>query len=207
MKNIDDDTIFLLRKEVENEMGFSLKAPTNFDALITRVQKKTGESLSLSTIKRLWGYVDSTNSPRLSTLSILSRYLGYRDFDDFCLKKSVYTSEDSAFISLTNDQVKDLQKGDELMLEWKPDRFCRIRYETKDKFKVINAVNCKLQKGDTFLASFVAVGHPLFATDLVRDGKRISNYVAGKSSGILSISIKHASDDEQENQQQDFLDE
>ena len=47
MKDIDDDAIFLLKKEVENKMGFSLKAPTNFDALISRVLKETGETLSV----------------------------------------------------------------------------------------------------------------------------------------------------------------
>ena len=82
MKDIDDDAIFLLKKEVENKMGFSLKAPTNFDALISRVLKETGETLSISTIKRLWGYVSQSSTPRLSTLSILSRFVGYRDFDD-----------------------------------------------------------------------------------------------------------------------------
>ena len=192
MKDIDDDAIFLLKKEVENKMGFSLKAPTNFDALISRVLKETGETLSISTIKRLWGYVSQSSTPRLSTLSILSRFVGYRDFDDFCLKKRIYTSEDSDFIYQTGEQVKDLQIGDELTLEWKPDRFCRIRYEKKDCFRVINAINCKLMKDDTFRASFVAIGHPLYVTELVRNGEFMNDYVAGKTSGLLSISIKHA---------------
>ena len=192
MKDIDDDAIFLLKKEVENKMGFSLKAPTNFDALISKVLKETGETLSISTIKRLWGYVSQSSTPRLSTLSILSRFVGYRDFDDFCLKKRIYTSEDSDFIYQTGEQVKDLQIGDELTLEWKPDRFCRIRYEKKDCFRVINAINCKLMKDDTFRASIVAVVHPLYVTELVRNGEFMNDYVAGKTSGLLSISIKHA---------------
>jgi hypothetical protein len=198
MKDIDDDAIFLLKKEVENKMGFSLKAPTNFNALITRVMNETGEMLSISTIKRLWGYVNQPSSPRLSTLSILSRFLRFRDFDDFCLKKRIYTSVDSEFISLTSGEVKDLRIGDELMLEWKPDRFCRIRYEEEDQFKVVNAINCKLQKNDRFHASFVAVGHPLYATELMRGDECLNDYVAGKNSGLLAISIKHAEEKNKE---------
>lgn len=41
-------------------------------------------SISLSTLKRLWGYVPYTSRPRLTTLNILSRYVGYRDFSAFC---------------------------------------------------------------------------------------------------------------------------
>lgn len=197
MKNIDDDAVFLLKKEVEHKMGFSLKAPTNFDALIARVSEEDGETLSMSTIKRLWGYVSSANAPRLSTLSILSSFLGFRDFDDFCIKRRIYTSEDSDFITSAEGQTKGLHVGDELMLEWRPDRFCRLRYESKDCFKVINSINCKLLKGDTFRASFVAVGHPLFVTELMRGGECLNDYVAGKSSGLLSVNIRHTSEEEE----------
>lgn len=191
MKDIDDDAIFLLKREVENKMGFSLKAPTNFDALIARVQNETNETLSMSTIKRLWGYVSQSSSPILSTLSILSRFLGYRDFDDFCAKERIYTCADSDFISQSGGQVKYLHIGDELVLKWKPGHFCEIRYEDTNKFRVINAISCKLQKNDTFSTSFIAVGHPLYATELMRGGECLNDYVAGKTFGLQSIIIKH----------------
>lgn len=191
MNSIDDDAVFLLRKSVENKMGFSLKSPTNFDALIARVMDENCETLSLSTIKRLWGYIDSPTTPRLSTLSILSRFVGCRDFDDFCRKKCIFTTEDSEFISLAGEEVKGFRIGDELMLEWKPGRFCRIKYVDTDTFRVASAINCKLMKGDTFRATFVAVGHPLYVTDLMRGGVHLRDYVAAKKSGLTSVNIKH----------------
>lgn|SRR5574344_635155 len=190
MKDIDSDALLLLKKEVEDKMGYSLKAPTNFDALISRVEREINETLSLSTVKRLWGYVTSTKSPRLSTLSILSRFLGYRDYDDFCIKKHIFVSEDSYFITKSGEITTNISVGDELSLEWEPDRFCRIKCEGKDKYRVVKAINCKLHEGDTFCASFFAVGHPLYVSELIRDEKRLSNYVAGKTSGITSIDIK-----------------
>lgn len=192
MKDIDNDAIFLLKEAVETKMGFSLKAPTNFDALITCVRNSTNETLSMSTIKRLWGYVNQSSSPRLSTLSILSRFLGFRDFDDFCAKQNNYTIADSEFIDKAAGQVKNLRIGDELILEWKPDRYCKLRYEDDDLFVVLSAIHCKLKKNDRFRASFIALGHPLYASELMRDGVCLNDYVAGKASGIQSISIKHA---------------
>lgn len=199
MRIIDEDALYLLKRNVEYKMGFSLKAPNNFEALISNVFKVTGEKLSLSTIKRIWGYVNESNIPRLSTLSILSRFLGYRDYDDFCEKKHIYTTADSEFISQEGEQIKDLNVGDELTLEWKPDRFCRIKYEQEDTFRVINAINCKLMIGDTFSSSFIAAGHPMFVTNLIRNGNKLNDYIAGRKSGLQTVNVKHFKNNDKNN--------
>lgn len=79
---MDKQTARLLA-EVEQRMGKKLRTPGDFDEMLLRMRMTTGDSLSLSTIKRVWGYVRSNSNTRLHTLSVLARFAGYEDWDDF----------------------------------------------------------------------------------------------------------------------------
>ena len=57
----------------------------DFDEFSLYLRKTQEESVSTSTLKRLWGYVGDSHLPRLQTLDILARYLGHDDFKQFCL--------------------------------------------------------------------------------------------------------------------------
>lgn len=82
-----------LRAAVESTIGRALKTPKDFDALSESVFEKTHERISASTLRRFWGYQhDAAAAPRVSTLDILSRFVGYDSWDDFCKK----TSEEKA---------------------------------------------------------------------------------------------------------------
>ncbi len=71
--------IITLRKDIEQHIGQSLHTPSDFQLLLQQIWEQLHVVLSLSTIKRLWGYIDSNNRPRLSTLKMLSQFLGYED--------------------------------------------------------------------------------------------------------------------------------
>ncbi|MBR6549668.1 MAG: hypothetical protein IKT71_00490 [Paludibacteraceae bacterium] len=45
--------------------------------LLNQIWEKQHVVLSLSTIKRLWGYVESNGAPRLSTLNTLAQFLDF----------------------------------------------------------------------------------------------------------------------------------
>jgi hypothetical protein len=189
MNHVDNDLIFLLRKEVETQLGFSLNTPSNFDSLILRIKDTTGEYISLSTLKRLWGYVEYKQRPSLSTLSILARFAEYRDWNDFCEKKQGGQLDNSGFISKDDERMTELHPGEELGVEWHPDRYCHIRCEAPGRFVVISAYNSKLQPGDTFTASVFAVGHPLYMSNFCRDGSSMPPYVAGAKAGLTSVKL------------------
>ena len=80
--------IHVLLMQVETRFG-SLSRPADFSHLSDEIENATSELLSPSTLKRLWGYVNYMSNPRLYTLDVLSRYIGYTDFgsttdDTFC---------------------------------------------------------------------------------------------------------------------------
>lgn len=75
-----------------NNLGFVPSTPTEFNDLSRLIHKKTGRSLSLSSIKRIWGYVRYEGFPSLTTLNTLAQYNGFKDWETFKLSNSATVS-------------------------------------------------------------------------------------------------------------------
>lgn len=74
-----------LRKKVEETLGFTPVAKRHFEQLSEAIFESTHEQISSTTLRRLWGYqeVGQQTSVRRFTLTLLARYAGYKDYDDF----------------------------------------------------------------------------------------------------------------------------
>lgn len=74
-----------LRHEIEVSIGFSLKTPRDFEHLCATVFEQQHVHISVSTLKRYWGYVRSAGNyrPNRYTLRILTRFAGYADWEAF----------------------------------------------------------------------------------------------------------------------------
>lgn len=73
-----------LRKKVEEKLGFKPTVRRHFDQLADAVFEVTKEQISSTTLRRIWGYqeTDRPTAVRRYTLDLLSRYAGYKDYDD-----------------------------------------------------------------------------------------------------------------------------
>ena len=80
----DKDEILLdrCRKLIEEKLGWEDGArwsTHDFDTLGTRIQETTGVSLSIATLKRIWGKIRYDSKPTPTTLNTLARFVGYED--------------------------------------------------------------------------------------------------------------------------------
>ena len=75
-----------LKEEVEQLVGRKIKSPKDFDFLSRQIAGLVEETVSVSTLKRMWGYVKSTSKPSQFNLDLLSRMVGYPDWEAFCRK-------------------------------------------------------------------------------------------------------------------------
>ena len=83
-------------KQIENKLGWGPHTEwTNYDfeKLSEAVSEATGITLSVSTLKRVWGKVTYNNVPALNTLNTLARFAGYADWRG--LKKNVAGAQGS----------------------------------------------------------------------------------------------------------------
>ena len=73
-----------LKREIGLKFGRTIESAADFDALSISIRDSTSETISPSTLKRIFGYVKYDAEPSATTLSILSRYVGYTGWSDFC---------------------------------------------------------------------------------------------------------------------------
>lgn len=178
-----------LKQIVIQQIGRTLEAPADYEYLSEQIQKKTGEYLSPTTLKRVFGHIAYNGQLRPTTLSILARYAGYSGWQDYQDKQHV----ESGFIAAQRVMVKELTKGQKICIAWNPNRECLIEYLGECRFVVLHAQNSKLQIGDQFTAMQFILGQPLTATEVVsvREPRQQDTYIAGAKTGLTKIELLH----------------
>ena len=180
-----------LLSQVEKHYGRRIATTTDFEALSVYIEHETGELLSASTLKRLWGYVSSHPTPRKDTLDILCRFIGYRDFRVFC--DSLKTTEAFASDFFTDKAVysEDLVPGTRLTIGWNPNRVVTLTYLGDGRYEVTDSENAKLQPGDRFELSHLMQGYPLFIPRIQRGEEYTPAYIAGNNGGLTLLRVEN----------------
>ena len=177
--------IYELKKQLEKRLRRKMKTPSDFIFLSGVVWERTHETISPTTLKRLWGYIDGAEETRTSTLDILSRTLGFEDWEAFL--DVVRLDNGSDPVLSPHIGIDELAPGDRVSVSWKPDRRCVFRYLGDARFIVEQAENSKLKPGDTFCTTLFILNEPLYLNQLVQDGKPPVAFIVGKRNGLCEI--------------------
>src|SRR5450432_3497341 len=65
----------------------------DFEKLSDEIFDATGISLSISTLKRMFGKVNYNNLPSIQTLNTLARFIGFEDWNAFKRRESAGTAQ------------------------------------------------------------------------------------------------------------------
>ncbi len=179
-----------LLTEVEKKYGRRIATTTDFETLSVVIEQTIGELISSSTLKRLWGYVSLNPTPRIATLDVLARFIGYKDFKGFCEGLKESQAFTSTFFSSKCQTVAELSDGAKVTLGWAPNRLVILNYLGSFQFEVIASENSQLRAGDRFELSEIIVGYPLYISRILRDGKYTPSYVAGQINGINLLKVE-----------------
>lgn len=162
-----------LKKAVEVRFGRTPATPADFGELSIAIGRATGESLSPDTLSRIWGYKKGYSSVRQYTVQILERY--------------ARAKEESDFIHTTAIHADECLKGDQVRIAWLPDRVCTLTYLGDCKWRVEEAVNSKLQVGDTFSCRTIAQGEVLIVDHLETANGTFEGYSMGNKNGLTLV--------------------
>ncbi len=181
--------IFSLRKDIEREVKRKIKTPYDFEFLSGVIWERLHENISPTTLKRLWGYIDGADTTRRSTLCLLSRFLGYADWEAYLAYLVECSDVESNLFEGEGISSTDLHPGEQVEVTWQPNRRCIFRYEGNSRFTVVSNANSKLREGDTFDAACFLIGQPMYLDNLVRGNNQPVSYVAGSRSGLVSAKL------------------
>ena len=175
-----------LRQDVERKFGRRLATTADF----VRLSDEMGDSISPSTLKRMWGYVGMKVEPRAATLDALARYAGFRDFKAYREDLNASRMASSGYFNAERLDAEALQAGDSFQIGWRPDRIVTLRYEGDHRFLVLSSEHAKLEPGDEFEATSILKGFPLIVPSILRNGEKTASYIAGRDGGIAFIRMK-----------------
>ena len=114
-----------LREMIEKMVGRKMVVPRDFAWLSEKVEERTQQRVSASTLRRFWGYVSEGVSASKFTKNVLANFLGYADFEEFGLSQGTGERQ-SQMVMGKEISCDNLYEGQMLKLSWLPDRTCII---------------------------------------------------------------------------------
>ena len=178
-----------LKEMVEEKFGEFILYSFQCYALQKSIQEATGDLLSVSTLKRIFGFAASNHLPRLSTLDILASYVGYPNFGvlEKDTNEGLTTSE---FVQVEAVAAESISHGSIVRLIYAPGRSLTLKYEGDEWFEVKKVSGGKLRIGDMLRIGQIVLNFQLIVSDVKRGGISLGSYIAAKQGGIKSINIK-----------------
>jgi len=123
-----EEAISRLCKAVEVALDRKMQTPKDFTFLADAIFEKLHKSVSPTTLKRLWGYLSEPVIPRVSTLDIISEFLGYDSWEAFCKQDELPVAEgEEAGKVAEKAKEQDLQDGPQTVVSSKKSFFSTHR--------------------------------------------------------------------------------
>ncbi len=177
-----------IRQKILEKFDSPLQYPQQCEALALAIQEATGQTLGVTTLKRMLGFVNAPASSRPSSLDILAQYLGYPDYN-MLAKDMGEDTEISDFKPVESIDSADLEIGEQIQITYHPNRLIVLTYIGENKYVVDESRGSKLLKGDKLMIAGFYVGFELLISDVERGGCHLGSYQAAKQSGLTSVEI------------------
>lgn len=172
-------------KMLVQKTGCDVSTLQGANFLMYDIAAKTGENISINTIKRLVGLIDYNKSHREYILHIIASYLGFSSYE--MLLQTVEDKISNFNIPENFIDLTILPPGAKLELRWSPDRIINIRHLANGIYEVDRSVNSKLKEKDQLQMTYIANSFPLYIKNVVRDGESLGNYSAAMEKGLTEI--------------------
>lgn len=177
----------VIKVQIESKLGKGIRYHSDLEHLCLDIEKETKQKISLNTLKRLFGFIDGVSEPRLYTLDTIALYLGFSNWDVYLM--SLDQSGNSGFNSLQEIKIDSLSLSAIIEFGYEPDRVVQIRFEGNNQFVVIVSNNSKLHVNDLLEITHFVLNYPLIILSVIRDGKNLGRFTAGKVGGLTSLKI------------------
>ena len=92
-----------LLQAVEEAVGRKMQTPKDFEFLSACIFQRLNETVSVSTLKRLWGYTTQYSSTRPTTLNLLARFVGFDSYEAF--KETAISNDFSSNDDIISENV------------------------------------------------------------------------------------------------------
>lgn len=175
-----------IRQLISLKFGTEIRYPQQCEVLAMDIAQVTGQTLGTTTLKRMLGFVGGTIRPRAASLDILSRYLGFYDYNQLkeCVERDTCTSD---FKYIDRMDAADMGIDERIRIKYFPSRVIELTYLGSNRFVINKAEGTKLLVGDILTITGFYIGFELIISDVERNGRHLGSYQAAKQGGLLTI--------------------
>lgn len=174
-------------KQIEQKFNKEIRYPSDCEALAGDIVRVTKNSISTSTLKRIFGFIKGSQEPRLYTLDVLAKYLGFVNWDNYL--ENLVQIENSDFISIEQLEIDNLSLQSRIEIKYAPSSRLILEYHSDFMFVVLESENCKLEIQDKIKLFNIIKSYPLIINHVIRNNVNLGSYKAAKISGITEINI------------------
>ena len=166
-----NDTII---DDIKRKSGLLFDKAGDFDLLSTYVYKETGRTIGVTTLKRLFGYINDSRKTSEYTLNTIALYMEQKSWNAYVACNALDSEwgfdDESIYIS-------DLEIGTKLTIQYlnRVVGFEVIVLEGRHVLKVISSQNSSLCMGDILFVCKIKRGDILEAEKVLR-GAEVGNY-------------------------------
>lgn len=171
--------------DIKRNSGLLFDKAGDFGLLSTYIFKETGRTIGVTTLKRLFNYINDERKTGEFTLNTIALYVGYQSWEDYSIAKKLNSEwgykDETIYISA-------LEIGTRIKLQYL-DRIvtfevCEI--EERNVLNVISSVNSSLREKDILYVYKIQKGNILEAEKVIR-GSNIGNYRTNGEIKIVEI--------------------
>ena len=180
-------------ERLSERAGYPVDTPRGCENLHLDIQTalnlEAHECPSVNTLKRITGVLAYKGNPRRSTLDILARYIGYKNWP--AMYNDITDYRCSGFNRpVTCYDMKELPTDTKVGIKWSPDRSLNLRHIGKGEYVVEKIRNGSLRVGDHVWLSQLVLRFPFFAKKVVRNNNNLGTYVSAQEWGIEQIRMR-----------------
>lgn len=161
-------------EDVKKKSGLMFDKAGDFGLLSSYIFKETGRSIGVTTLKRLFNYINDERKTSEYTLNTIALYIGYGSWADYSASKNLDSewgyADETLYISALDIGTKIVIKYLNRVVTFE---VCIV--EGINALKVISSVNSSLQAMDVLFVYRIKKGCILEAEKVLR-GSYIGNY-------------------------------
>ena len=172
-------------EDLKEKSGLMFDKAGDFELLTSLIFKGTGRQIGVTTLKRLFFYINDDRNASSYTLNTIAIYIGFKTWDEYIAAKNI--DSDWAFPDETL-YIHALEVGTQVTIKYlnRKVTFSVVEIDGGNVLKVVAVENGSLKVGDLVYAYRIKKGEKFEAEKVVR-GDNVGNYRTNGEIAVIDI--------------------
>jgi len=177
----------ILKDRIQKKYGHKIKYPKDCCGLSEHIRSVCKCYISPSTLKRLFGFVEGTETLRPTTKDAIANYLNFESWIQ--LQDNLIGRKVSRKPVVERLNTSDVETGQVIRVAFGRMSFVKMLAVSKKRFLVLEQCKTRVDLEDELEFSEIKLDYPLLVTLIKRSGTKVKDIVLGELTGVTEIEL------------------